>query len=158
MTYSLSAHDLIGTPAPDFTAPASGGKTLSLSGFRGQKVVLYFYPKDMTPGCTTQLCDFTNHYPQIADHNAIVLGVSLDSPTKHDTFIAKHNAVFDLISDDADATICKAYRVWHPKKFMGREFLGIVRSTFIIDEQGTITHVISPVKVKNHIVDVLDRL
>lgn len=150
--------NLVGHRAPDFTAPASGNKTLSLSDFHGQKIVLYFYPKDMTPGCTTQLCDFSAHYPQITDENTIVLGVSLDSPQKHDAFIAKHNGCFDLISDDDTATICKKYGVWHPKKFMGREFLGIVRTTYIIDENGVITHAFSPVKVKNHLDEVLSAL
>lgn len=158
MTIYTDPKTLIGTTAPDFTAPASGNQTLRLSDFLGKKVVLYFYPRDMTPGCTTQLCDFTNHYPQITHKNAVVLGISQDSPEKHDRFIAKHNGVYDLISDDKDATICKKYGVWHPKKFMGKQFLGIVRTTFIIDEKGKITHAISPVKVKNHTLDILSML
>lgn len=158
MTTNTDPKSLIGESAPEFTAPASGNKTLRLSDFTGKKVVLYFYPRDMTPGCTTQLCDFTNHYPQISDKNAVVLGISQDSPEKHDKFIAKHNGVYDLISDDKNATICKKYSVWQPKKFMGKEFLGIVRSTFIINEHSIITHVISPVRVKNHVLAVLSML
>ncbi|MGB1361589.1 MAG: peroxiredoxin, partial [Alphaproteobacteria bacterium] len=128
------ANDLLGKTAPEFSAPANAGKTISLSDYRGKKVILYFYPKDMTPGCTTQAKDFTCLNSQFADKNCVIIGVSKDSPERHDKFIAKHNMPYDLISDDEDATICKQFGVWQPKKFMGKEFLGIVRSTFIIDE------------------------
>lgn len=151
-------NDLIGKNAPDFTAPASGGKTISISDYTGKKVILYFYPKDMTPGCTTQAKDFTCLASEFENKNCVILGISKDSPEKHDKFIAKYEMPFDLISDDDDASICKSYGVWQPKKFMGKEFLGIVRSTFIIDESGKIIDAISPVKVENHAELILEKV
>ena len=151
-------NELIGKTAPNFTAPANGGKTISLSDYAGKKVVLYFYPKDMTPGCTTQAKDFTCLVSEFEKKNCVILGVSKDSPEKHDKFIAKYGMNFDLISDDDNARICKSYGVWQPKKFMGKEFLGIVRSTFIIDEKGKVIDCISPVKVNNHAELVLEKI
>ena len=152
------AQELIGKPAPLFSAPSSGGKNISIADYKGKKVVLYFYPKDMTPGCTTQACDFTELHPDFSDLNCVVLGVSKDSPERHDKFIAKHNMPFDLISDNEESEICKDYNVWQLKKFMGKEFMGIVRSTFIIDENGIIVDVISPVKVKEHAKIILEKI
>ena len=148
----------IGDRAPDFTLPTDGGATLTLSDFRGQKVVLYFYPKDNTPGCTTEACDFRDAHPDFTALGAQVVGVSKDEPKKHDRFKEKYALNFPLVSDDDHGTLCKAYGVWRPKKFMGREFLGIVRSTFIIDETGKIAHIWDKVRVKNHASDVLETL
>ena len=148
----------IGDIAPDFTLPSDGGGTVSLADFKGQKVVLYFYPKDNTPGCTTEACDFRDAHPDFTALHAHVVGVSKDTPNKHDRFKEKYSLNFPLLSDDEDSTLCKSYGVWRPKKFMGREFLGIVRSTFIIDESGKIAHIWDGVRVKNHAQDVLQTL
>ena len=156
----------IGDDAPDFTLPTDsiwddigdGDSTLTLSNFQGQKVVLYFYPKDNTPGCTTQACDFRDRHPDFTNLGVQVIGVSKDEPKKHDRFKEKYNLNFPLVSDDDNSTLCKLYGVWRPKKFMGREFLGIVRSTFVIDEVGKIAHIWDKVRVKNHAQDVLQTL
>ena len=162
MTTMTSSPLKIGDIAPDFSLPADGGATVSLSDLLsvsgGQKVVLYFYPKDNTPGCTTEACDFRDAHPDFTALNAQVVGVSKDTPNKHDKFKEKYNLNFPLVSDDDNSTLCKLYGVWRPKKFMGREFLGIVRSTFIIDENGKIAHIWDGVRVKNHASDVLQTL
>ena len=150
--------DLIGKPAPNFTAPANGNKKLSLDKYKGKKIVLYFYPKDMTPGCTTEAKDFACLYDEFKKNNCVIIGVSKDSPEKHDKFIDKYDLPFDLISDDENASICKSYGIWEPKKFLGKEFLGIVRSTFIIDEKGIVVDAISPVKVANHAEIILEKI
>lgn len=144
--------------APQFTAPASQGQTLNLDHYRGKTLILYFYPKDMTPGCTTQVCDFTRHYEDFVKLQCEILGVSRDTPQRHDAFIEKHNVPFSLVSDDGDATICKAYGVWQKKSFLGKTYHGIVRSTFIIDKKGYVQWVWSPVKAKGHAELVLQRL
>ena len=144
--------------APDFNCPADGETVVSLSDFRGKKVVLYFYPKDNTPGCTTEACDFRDLHPDFTGVNAVIIGVSKDDPKKHDRFKEKYELNFSLVSDDEDSTLCKQYGVWQPKKFMGREFLGIVRTTFLIDENGKIAHIWNKVRVKNHAQDVLSTI
>jgi peroxiredoxin Q/BCP len=126
-----------GDLAPDFEATTDTGETIRLSDFRGKRVVLYFYPKDDTPGCTTQACGFRDSYPQIIERNAVVLGVSPDSQQSHARFKSKFGLPFTLLVD-ANHTIAEAYGVWHEKSFMGKKFMGVVRSHFVIDEQGRI--------------------
>ena len=145
----------IGEKAPDFTLPANGGDTVTLSGLAGQKVVLYFYPKDDTPGCTTEALDFTAMASDFAAANTVVLGVSKDTVAKHDKFVAKHDLGVKLLSDE-DGAVCEAYGVWKEKSMYGRKFMGIERATFLIGADGTITHVWPKVKVKGHAAEVLD--
>ncbi len=144
-----------GNAAPDFTLPADGGRTVSLSDFQGRAVVLYFYPKDMTPGCTTEAVDFRDLAPEFEESGAAVIGVSKDSVKRHDSFKAKHDLKFDLLSD-TDGEVCEAYGVWVLKKLYGREYMGIERATFLIDETGTVRRVWRKVKVKGHAAEVLD--
>ena len=146
-----------GDTAPDFTAPTSGGGEVSLGQFRGQTVVLYFYPKDNTPGCNKEACGFRDAHEAITSNNAVVLGVSADSAAKHDKFIEKFGLPFTLIADE-DKSICEAYGVWGQKKFMGRTFLGIKRMTFLIDANGVVRKVWPKVKVANHANEVLEAL
>lgn len=146
-----------GTPAPDFTAPTDSGGTLSLNDFRGKTVVLYFYPKDNTSGCTKQACDFRDSMDRLAETGAVVIGVSPDSATSHDKFKADHNLNFQLVSD-TDKKICEQYGVWVEKSMYGRKYMGVERSTFIIDPQGTVTHVFRKVKVPGHVNAVLKTL
>ena len=142
-----------GDKAPDFNLPTDGGGSLSLSDFAGKKLVLYFYPKDNTPGCTTQACDLRDAMPDFDKLGVAVVGVSKDSVKKHDNFKAKHNLNFPLIADE-DGQMLEAYGVWKEKSMYGKTFMGIERTTFIIDEQGTIRAVFDKVKVKTHIDDV----
>jgi thioredoxin-dependent peroxiredoxin len=134
-----------GDQAPDFTSETDTGATISLSDYRGKRVVLYFYPKDDTPGCTTQSCGFRDNYPMIEEKNAVVLGVSPDGVKSHAKFKSKYNLPFTLVVD-ADHAICEAYGVWAQKSFMGKKFMGVERSHFIIDEAGLIVE--AAVKVK----------
>lgn len=143
-----------GKKAPDFTAPTDGGKKLKLSELRGKPVVLYFYPKDDTPGCTQEACDFRDHARDFSALAAVILGVSKDSQESHGRFLAKYRLPFTLLSDPELNTL-KAYGVWQKKKFMGREGLGVVRSTFVIDPKGVVARVYSPVKVAGHVAEVL---
>lgn len=139
--------------APDFKLKNQDGKIVKLSDFKDQTVVLFFYPKDMTPGCTTEACDFSENLNRIKKKNAVVLGVSFDDEASHQKFRAKHGLQFDLLVDE-DKEIAKAYGVYQLKKFMGRESMGIVRSTFII-KNGKVSKVFSPVKVDGHVDEVL---
>jgi len=127
----------IGDSAPDFEAKDDKGNTVRLVDYRGKRVVLYFYPKDNTPGCTTQACGFRDQYPAISEKNAIVLGVSPDSARSHEGFRAKFQLPFPLLVD-ADHALAEAYGVWQEKSMMGRKYMGILRSHFVIDEQGKI--------------------
>jgi thioredoxin-dependent peroxiredoxin len=127
----------VGAPAPDFTATTDSGERVRLADFRGRKVILYFYPKDDTPGCTTQSCGFRDAYPVIEERNAVVLGVSPDGQKSHAKFRTKHNLPFTLLVDE-DHAISEAYGVWQEKSMMGRKYMGIVRSHFVIDEEGRI--------------------
>ena len=127
----------IGDPAPNFTATTDTGETVKLSDFRGKRVVLYFYPKDDTPGCTTQSCGFRDNYPVIEEKNAVVLGVSPDGVTSHQRFKAKFDLPFTLLVDE-DHAIAEAYGVWGEKTNYGKTYMGIIRSHFVIDEQGKI--------------------
>ena len=146
-----------GEAAPDFTALTNGNEEISLSQFRGQTVVLYFYPKDNTPGCNKEACGFRDVHTEIVAKNAIVLGVSADSVTKHEKFIEKFELPFKLIADE-NKVICNAYGVWGEKKFMGRTYLGINRQTFLIDGDGVIRKIWLKVKVAEHAKEVLDAL
>ncbi|PTQ55984.1 MAG: Thiol peroxidase, Bcp-type [Candidatus Carbobacillus altaicus] len=139
----------VGEMAPDFTLPASSGGEVSLRDFRGQPVVLYFYPKDDTPGCTTEAKDFRDLHPDFTALGAVVLGVSPDPLTSHSKFIAKHDLPFTLLSD-TEHEVAERYGVWQLKKNYGREYMGIVRSTFLIDAEGRIVKIWSNVKVKGH--------
>jgi len=145
----------VGEKAPNFSLPANGGGTLSLENLKGKTVVLYFYPKDMTPGCTTEAQDFRDLAKEFDKAGAVIVGASKDSPARHDKFVAKHDLNFALVSDE-EGTLCEAYGVWQLKKFMGREFMGIVRTTFVIDGKGVIRHVWPKVRVKGHAADVLN--
>ncbi|MEE2947337.1 MAG: thioredoxin-dependent thiol peroxidase [Verrucomicrobiota bacterium] len=146
-----------GDKAPRFTALANGGREVSLSQFRGQTVVLYFYPKDNTPGCNKEACGFRDAHDAITAKNAVVLGVSADSAAKHDKFIEKFGLPFMLIAD-SDKSICEEYGVWGNKSFMGRTFLGIKRMTFLIDANGVVQKVWPKVKVADHAAEVLEAL
>ena len=146
-----------GSAAPGFTAPANGGGEVSLSQFRGQAVVLYFYPKDNTPGCNREACGFRDAHDEITARGAVVLGVSADSAARHDKFIDKFGLPFALVAD-GDKSICEAYGVWGDKSFMGRTFLGIKRRTFLIDADGVIRKIWPKVKVATHAAEVLAAL
>ena len=145
-----------GKKAPDFTAVDQDGKKVKLSSFKGKKkVVLYFYPKDMTPGCTTQACDFRDQHKKFK--NTVILGVSIDSMERHQKFIEKYDLPFTLLAD-TDKKLVQKYGVWQEKKLYGKTFMGIVRTTFIIDKNGVIQKIFPKVKVKTHIEDVLSAL
>ena len=135
----------VGDSAPAFTAVTDSGATVSLSDYRGKRVVLYFYPKDDTPGCTTQACGFRDNYPVSEEKNAVVLGVSPDSAKSHQKFKTKFNLPFTLLVDE-DHVIAEAYGVWVEKSMYGKKYMGIERSHFVIDEEGRILE--AQVKVK----------
>ncbi|MDG1430034.1 MAG: thioredoxin-dependent thiol peroxidase [Paracoccaceae bacterium] len=141
-------------PAPNFTLPRDGGGEVSLSSFSGAPVVLFFYPKDNTPGCTTEAIDFTARVTEFTDLGCKVLGISKDSVKKHDNFRDKHNLGIALLSD-ADGQVCEDYGVWQEKKMYGKVFMGIVRTTVLIDADGKIKHIWNKVKVKDHAEQVL---
>ena len=146
-----------GSLAPTFGLPDQDVTLVDLGSLRGKWVVLYFYPKDSTPGCTVEACDFRDNFRRLSAKDAVVLGVSRDSAKSHRNFREKKELPFTLLVD-ADAEVCKLYDVWQLKKFMGREFMGIVRSTFLIDPKGRIAKVWSPVSVKGHVDEVLAAL
>ena len=143
-----------GEKAPDFEGTDQNGNTVTLSDFKGKKVVLFFYPKASTPGCTAEACDLQNNIERFTKENYQIIGVSADSQKRQLNFATKNNLNYPLIADE-DKTIIEAYGVWGPKKFMGREFDGIHRMTFIIDERGIIEEVISKVKTKEHTSQIL---
>lgn len=142
--------------APDFKLNNQDGKLVKLSDYKDETVVLFFYPKDMTPGCTIEACNFSENLSRIKKKQAVVLGVSFDDEASHQKFREKHGLQFDLLVD-ADKEVAKAYGVYQLKKFMGKESMGIVRSTFVI-KNGKIGKVFSPVKVEGHVDEVLDYL
>ena len=141
--------------APDFKCPATGDQMIHLKSLRGKKVVLYFYPKDSTPGCTTEGQDFRDLHAKFKRQNALILGVSRDSLASHEKFKAKHKFPFELLSD-VDEALCKKYDVIHEKSLYGRKFMGVVRSTFLIDENGKLRQEWRKVKVKGHAAEVLE--
>lgn len=144
-----------GEQAPNFSAQDQFGKTHSLSDYSGKKVVIYFYPKDNTPGCTAQACNLRDNIDALKEKNIIVLGVSADSESSHVKFTNKFDLNFPLLVD-TERNIIEAFGVWGPKKFMGKEYDGINRTTFIIDESGHIQEVIEKVDTKNHTQQILD--
>lgn len=145
MSKSIAA----GIPAPSFTAVNEKGETVNLSDFRGKKVVLYFYPKDDTPGCTAEACNLRDNYNVLLNKGYVVLGVSPDDAKSHTKFIGKYNLPFSLLAD-TDHSIAEAYGVWVEKNMYGRTYMGIARTTFIINEEGLIEEVIEKVDTKNH--------
>ncbi|WP_053365325.1 thioredoxin-dependent thiol peroxidase [Bacillus sp. FJAT-27245] len=144
-----------GAAAPDFSLPSVDGSQVKLSDFRGKNVVLYFYPKDMTPGCTTQACDFRDHHKSFEDVNAVVIGISPDPVERHKKFIDKYELPFMLLAD-TDHSVAEAYGVWKLKKNFGKEYMGIERSTFVIDREGKIAREWRGVKVKGHVEEALE--
>ena len=145
----------IGDKAPAINAVDQNESSINLESYRGKKVVLYFYPKDMTPGCTAQSCNLSDNYKLLLEKGYDVLGVSCDSVKRHQKFIAKYDLPFNLISDE-DHKVVNDYGVWQLKKFMGREYMGIVRTTFIIDENGLISDIISKVNTKEHTTQIIN--
>ena len=146
-----------GTKAPDFSLPDQNGSAVRLSDFQGKKVVLYFYSKDNTPGCTRQACAFAASYEQFKTQNVIVIGISKDSVASHLKFSQKHDLPFILLSDPELQAI-QAYGVWQEKKLYGKVSMGVVRTTYVIDEQGVITHAMPKVKPDTNAADVLAAL
>ena len=145
-----------GKKAPDFAGKKQDGKPVKLSSFKTKKnIVLYFYPKDMTPGCTTEACDFKDQFKKFK--NTIIIGISADSSERHRKFIDKYNLPFELIADE-NKKICEKYGVWQEKKLYGKTYMGIVRSTFIIDKIGIVQKIFTKVKVKGHVDEVLESL
>jgi peroxiredoxin Q/BCP len=140
----------IGDKAPDFTANDQDGESISLSDFKGQKVVLYFYPKDDTPGCTAQACNLRDNYEQLINQDYVVLGISKDDEKSHLKFIKKYNLPFSLIAD-TDTKINEAYGVWVEKSMYGKTYMGTARTTFVINKEGLIQEIIEKVDTKNHI-------
>lgn len=148
------SHLSVGDTAPDFTSVNQDGKTLSLADYKGSKFVIYFYPRDMTPGCTSQACNLTENFNDLSAHGIKILGVSPDTPEKHLKFIAKYNIAFDLLADE-DKSVHNAFGVWGEKKFMGKVFDGTHRTTFLVDENLKIVDIIAKPKVKDHANEVL---
>lgn len=144
----------VGQKAPNFTLENQAGEMLSLDDFKGKNVVLYFYPKDMTPGCTTEACDFRDNYDAFQAYNTVVIGISPDPIERHQKFIAKHDLPFQLLAD-TENEVAKLYDVWKLKKMFGKEFYGIERSTFIMDKDSVIQKVYRKVRVKEHVAETL---
>ena len=144
----------IGKPAPAFSAKNQKEETLTLDQFKGKKLVLYFYPKDDTPGCTAEACDLRDHYQKFINNGYAILGVSPDTEAKHQKFIDKYELPFDLLAD-TDQSVSNAYGVWVEKNMYGRKYMGIKRTTFIIDETGNLEEIIEKVKTKEHASQIL---
>ncbi len=144
-----------GQKAPEFTAKINDDKEISLRDYAGKNVILYFYPKDNTPGCTKQACGFNEELSSFEELNTIILGVSKDSLKKHKNFKEKYSLGFPLIADE-DGELCETYKVWKEKSMYGKTFMGIERTTFLIDTEGTIKKIWPKVKVKDHITEVLE--
>ena len=147
----------VGSKAPDFTLNNQEGVEVSLKEFLGKKVILYFYPKDNTPGCTAQACGFANLYPDFIEKDAVVIGISKDSVQSHKKFAEKYNLPFQLLSD-TELEVIKAYDVWQEKNMYGKKTMGVVRTTYLIDENGMIAGVASKVKAANNPEDTLKLL
>jgi peroxiredoxin Q/BCP len=138
----------IGDPAPDFSLPNEAGASISLSQFRGQRVVIYFYPKDDTPGCTKEACNFRDQWGPFEQHGITVLGISKDGATSHAKFIAKYSLPFALLSDAEPCPVATAYESYGLKKFMGREYMGMMRHTFVVDAEGKLEKIYTKVKAE----------
>jgi len=145
----------IGSRAPVFTLPADGDRKLSLKDYKGQKLVLYFYPKDDTPGCTKEAIGFTEFKKEFDAAGAAIIGVSKDTPAKHDKFKTKHALTVDLVSDE-EGTVIEKYGCWVEKNMYGKKYMGIERATFLIDETGKIANIWRKVRVKGHVEAVLE--
>ncbi|MBF7068853.1 thioredoxin-dependent thiol peroxidase [Campylobacter volucris] len=147
----------IGDKAPDFELLNQDGVKIALKDFIGKKIILYFYPKDNTPGCTTEACDFSANYEHFSDKNAVIVGISPDSAASHEKFITKFDLKHILLSD-SEKEVSKMYGAWGLKKNYGKEYEGIIRSTFVIDEAGKIMQIYSNVRVKDHALKVLESI
>mgnify|MGYP003393513716 CR=1 FL=1 len=147
----------VGKKAPSFSIPDQDGNQVSLADFIGQTVVLYFYPKDMTPGCTQQACDFQENSNKLKRKNTVVFGISRDSVARHKKFQEKYNLKFTLLSDE-DGVVCEKYGVWKQKSLYGKKFMGIERTTFIINKNGKIERIFNKVKVKGHVESLISEL
>ena len=147
----------VGTLAPEFTLPDQNGEEISLSDYRGQRVILYFYPKDKTSGCTKQACAFSELYPQFREKGAVVLGVSKDTVASHKRFEEKHGLPFTLLSD-VEKEVIQAYDVWKEKKLYGKVSMGVVRTTYLIDENGVIVKAFDKVKAADNPAQMLAEL
>lgn len=145
----------VGDSVPTFSLPSSSGKEISLADFKGKKIVLYFYPKDDTPGCTTEACEFRDNLKNYEAVNAVVIGVSKDPLKSHDKFIEKYGLPFELISD-VEGKLLDAFGVWKEKSMYGKTFMGVERTTFLIDENGKIAKAWRKVSVPNHVATVLE--
>lgn len=152
---AIKAKAAVGKKAPDFKLVAMGGSEVSLSQFVGHKVVLFFYPKDLTPACTQESCDFRDAYAEFGKQNTVVLGISNDPAERHEKFAAKYELPFELLAD-TEHKVCELYGVWQLKKLYGREYMGLVRSTFLIDEKGKLVREWRNLRVKGHVEEVLD--
>jgi len=148
-------HLSIGDKAPDFSCLDQEGNMISLADFAGKKLVLFFYPRDNTPGCTAEACNLRDHYDDLREAGFELLGVSADSQKKHQNFIRKFDLPFSLLAD-VDKEVIQAYGVWGPKKFMGKSFEGILRTTFVIGEDGRILNILTKVKTKDHAAQILE--
>ena len=148
---------MTGQVVPDFKLPATGGENIGLADFKGKNVVVYFYPRDNTPGCTLEGQDFRDQHQQFAKYNTVILGVSRDSVSSHEKFKKEQNFSFDLLSD-ADETLCKLFDVIKLKNMYGKEVMGIERSTFLIDRQGVLRREWRKVKVEGHVAEVLEAI
>ena len=146
-----------GGKAPDFSGKDQDGKTVSLSDFKGKRLIMFFYPKDMTPGCTAEACNLGENYSELQGKGFEIMGVSADSEARHQKFIGKYNLPYSLLADTELETI-KAYGVWGLKKFMGKEYDGIHRTTFVIGADGNLESVITKVKTKDHTAQILEEL
>jgi peroxiredoxin Q/BCP len=146
-----------GDKAPDFKLKSDSGETFSLKDFKGKKVVLYFYPKDMTSGCTAEACDFRDNTKKIEKKNTVVIGISADSVESHKKFKDKYKLPFTLLSDESKKTL-QDYGVWKEKSMYGKKYMGIVRTTFLIDEKGKISKIWDKVNVNGHVADILSNL
>jgi peroxiredoxin Q/BCP len=146
-----------GDKAPDFTLIADNGEKISLKDYRGKKVILYFYPKDMTSGCTVEACDFRDNIKKIEKKNAVVIGVSPDGTRSHVKFKDKYELPFTLLSDESKQML-EDYGVWQEKSMYGRKYMGVIRTTFVIDEKGRIEKIFEKVKVEGHVEEILKEL
>ena len=144
----------VGDTVQDFTLPNQNGEMITLSQYRGKKVLVWFYPKASTPGCTAEGCSLRDNFEDLTDKDVVVLGISMDSVKRQANFVNKHNFPYDLLAD-TEGVVVRAFGAWGPKKFMGKSYEGILRSSFLIDEEGVVKEVISKVKTKTHGSDIL---
>jgi peroxiredoxin Q/BCP len=148
----------VGDPAPDFTLPNQNGEPVSLADLRGRRVVIYFYPKDDTPGCTKEACNFRDQWGAFAEHDIAVLGISKDGAASHSKFIAKYDLPFTLLTDAEPCPVAAAYDSYGLKKFMGREYMGMMRHTFVVDGEGRLERIYTKVKAETMADDILSDL